>query len=435
MRVAVIGTGHVGLLTAAALAHLGHDVIGFDEDSGKVGSLMAGTAPFFEPGLQELLDAVTAAGRLSFTHDPAAAIGGADCVFICVGTPPRAHGEANLAAVEKAARSVAAHATGEMVVIQKSTVPVHTAARLKSIFSTTAGHRVLLVSSPEFLREGSAVQDSLKPERILVGADAWEAHEVMRKLYEPVLDGPCRYFATDIQTAELAKHACNAFLAMKVSFANALARVCEASGADVVSVADVMGADPRIGREFLNAGIGFGGYCFPKDLLAFKAVSDRLGYEFGLLDEIVRINAEALQATFGKVKEALWNLDGKKVLLLGLAFKAGTDDVRESPALKLARALMDAGAAVTGYDPQANHAAVAELPALEVTRDLYEGARGAHCIVICTDWTEFAEIDLPRLKGIMTLPVIVDGRNMLEPQQAASAGFTYLPTGRPAVNL
>lgn len=435
MRVAVIGAGHVGLVTAATLAHFGHEVIGLDEDSGKVGSLMAGTAPFFEPGLQELLDAVTAAGKLSFTQDPAAAIGGANCVFICVGTPARAHGEANLVAVERAARAVAAHATGKTVVIQKSTVPVHTATRLKSIFARTARHQVLLVSSPEFLREGAAVQDSLSPERILVGADAPEAHEIMRKLYEPVLDGPCRYFATDIQTAELAKHACNAFLAMKVSFANALARVCEASGADVVSVADIMGADRRIGREFLNAGIGFGGYCFPKDLLAFKAVSGRLGYEFGLLDEIVRINGEALQATFAKVKEALWNLDAKRVLLLGLAFKAGTDDVRESPALKLARALMDAGAVVTGYDPQANHAAVAELPELKVAGDLYDGARGAHCIVICTDWPEFAEIDLTRLKGTMTLPVIVDGRNMLEPEQAASAGFTYLPTGRPAVNL
>lgn len=435
MKVAVIGVGHVGLVTAATLAHFGHDVVGLDEDARKIESLRRTEAPFYEPGLQELLDETVGAGRLSFTEDAAEAIPGADCVFICVGTPARADGEANLLAVENAAWTVAHNITGETVVIQKSTVPVSTADRLDSIFAKASPHPVRLVSSPEFLREGAAVEDSLQPERILVGSDDPAAHELMKKLYAPVLGGDCRYFAVDIHTAELAKHACNAFLALKISFANALARVCEASGADVVAVADIMGSDHRIGREFLDAGLGYGGYCFPKDLLAFKAVAGRLGYDFGLLEEVMKINRGALEATVKKIEDALWNVESKKILLCGLAFKPGTDDVRESPALNLARALTTAGARVVGHDPKANRAAQRELPGLEVVEDPYEGAEGAHCIVICTDWPEYAELDLVRLKGIVTLPIIVDGRNVLDAEVAAQAGFSYLPTGRPPTNL
>lgn len=434
MKVAVIGVGHVGLVTAATLAHFGHDVAGLDEDTAKIHSLQGGVAPFYEPGLQELLDEVGAAGRLRFTQDSAEAIAGAACAFICVGTPARADGEANLLAVENAAWAVARNATGEIVVIQKSTVPVSTADRLNAIFAKATGHTVRLVSNPEFLREGAAVQDSLQPDRILVGSDDPEAHRLVRELYAPVMTGDCRYFEVDIHTAELAKHACNAFLALKISFANALARVCEASGADVVSVADIMGSDKRIGRDFLNAGLGYGGYCFPKDLLAFKAVAGRLGYEFGLLGEVMKINREALDATVAKIKDALWNVESKKILLLGLSFKPGTDDVRESPALNLARELARAGARVVGHDPQAGEAARRELPGLEVVGDLYEGAEGAHCIVVCTEWPEYAGLDLVRLKGIVTLPVIVDGRNLLEGEAVAQAGFSYLPTGRPPLN-
>lgn len=434
MKVAVIGVGHVGLVTAATLAHFGHDVAGLDEDTAKIHSLQGGVAPFYEPGLQELLDEVGAAGRLRFTQDSAEAIAGAACAFICVGTPARADGEANLLAVENAAWAVARNATGEIVVIQKSTVPVSTADRLNAIFAKATGHTVRLVSNPEFLREGAAVQDSLQPDRILVGSDDPEAHRLVRELYAPVMTGDCRYFEVDIHTAELAKHACNAFLALKISFANALARVCEASGADVVSVADIMGSDKRIGRDFLNAGLGYGGYCFPKDLLAFKAVAGRLGYEFGLLGEVMKINREALDATVAKIKDALWNVESKKILLLGLSFKPGTDDVRESPALNLARELARAGARVVGHDPQAGEAARRELHGLEVVGDLYEGAEGAHCIVVCTEWPEYAGLDLVRLKGIVTLPVIVDGRNLLDGEAVAQAGFSYLPTGRPPLN-
>jgi UDPglucose 6-dehydrogenase len=435
MKVAVIGVGHVGLVTAATLAHFGHDVVGLDEDFAKIDTLQSGVAPFYEPGLQDLLDDVLGSGKLRFTKDASSAIEGADCAFICVGTPARADGEANLLAVENAAWAVARNATGDLVVIQKSTVPVSTADRLHQIFAKATPHDVLLVSSPEFLREGAAVEDSLKPDRILVGSDDPKAHALMRELYAPVLGGNCRYFEVDIHTAELAKHACNAFLALKISFANALARVCEASGADVVSVADIMGSDHRIGREFLNAGLGYGGYCFPKDLLAFKAVAGRFGYDFGLLDEVMKINRGALDATVDKIKEALWNVESKKILLLGLSFKPGTDDVRESPSLNLARALMALGADVVGHDPQANDFAVRELPGLNVVDDLYEGAEGAHCIVLCTEWPEFKDLDLVRLKGIVTLPIIVDGRNLLDEAGVVEAGFSYLPTGRPPANL
>jgi UDPglucose 6-dehydrogenase len=257
---------------------------------------------------------------------------------------------------------------------------------------------------------------------------------VLHRVYQPLIAAGARYHATDVHTAELAKHACNAFLAMKVSFANGLARVCEASGADVVAIADIMGSDPRIGREFLDAGLGWGGYCFPKDLAAFRAQSSKLGYRFRMLEEIEALNDEALDSAVHKVKDALWNLEHKRVLLLGLAFKAGTDDVRESPALRLARRLMEGGACVVGCDPRAGVRAAAALPGLEVADDLYAAAVGAECIVICTDWPEYRDLDLVRLKGIVDVPIIVDCRNLLDIDEVAQSGFTYIPTGRPAVN-
>lgn len=435
MKIAVVGVGHVGLITAATLAKIGHEVVGLDDDRAKIEVLKGGGLPFFEPGLSELIDECTSAGRLRFSQDPAEAIAGATVAFSCVGTPSRAGGEANLLAVEKAAESVGRHATGDIVFVQKSTVPIHTADRVQSMLRRISSHRFYLVSNPEFLKEGSAVEDSLHPDRILVGADSSEAHRIMRSVYEPLLDQDVSYFATDIKTAELAKHACNAFLALKISFANALAQICDASGADVVSVADIMGSDPRIGRAFLNAGLGYGGYCFPKDVAAFKVQSARFGYDFNLLDDVIKINQQALDSAFRKVNDVLWNIEGKRILLLGLAFKAFTDDVRESPSLYLARLLIDAGADVIGYDPRANQAARAQLPELRVVDDLYEAAEGAHCLVIATEWPEFADLDLARLKGTMTLAIIVDARNILDPEHAAQAGFTYLPTGRPPVNL
>jgi UDPglucose 6-dehydrogenase len=435
MRIVVIGTGHVGLVSAATLAALGHDVIGVDGDPWVVAGLREGRCPFFEPGLEELVDEGLASGRLTFEVDSTRALGEADVVFICVGTPGRPGGEPNLVAVEQVATTIGRCATAGMVVVEKSTVPVQTAERIRVTLERTSPHRFHVVSSPEFLREGRAVDDALRPERILVGASDPFGHDVMRRVYMPLLDAGVPFHATDLPTAELAKHACNAFLALKISFANALARVCEAAGADVVKIADIMGSDPRIGRAFLGAGLGYGGSCFPKDLAAFRAQAARLGYDFRLLDEIVRINDEALESAFGKIREVLWNLEGKRIALLGLAFKPGTDDVREAPALRLAAMLLAAGATVVGHDPWANDNAKLELPDLEVFDDPYAAADGAHCVVVATEWPEFAELDLARLKGVLTHPILVDCRNLFPLGVVQQSGLTYIPTGRPAVNL
>lgn len=433
MRVIVVGTGHVGLLTAATLAALGHDVVGVDEDEEKIGRLIQGISPFFEPGLPELIEKGTSAGNLRFEVDPSGAVAGAEVLFICVGTPARASGEANLVAVERSARGVARHLSGPVVVVEKSTVPAGTAHRLWQVLRLERpdlSDEIEVVSNPEFLREGQAVEDSFRPGRILVGARSQRGFEAMRRLYEPLTRDGARLIETDIQTAEIAKHACNAFLAMKISYANALARLCERAGADVTTVADVMGSDPRIGRAFLDAGLGWGGYCFPKDLQAFERLSARLGYDFRLLREVERINDEAISATVDKVKDALWNLEDKRIALLGLSFKPRTDDVRLSPALALARRLIEEGATVVGYDPEAGANAKSELPDLDVSPSAYDAIEGAHCMVVCTEWDEFRSLDLDRTKELLAHPIVVDGRNLFDPAEMRARGFVYYGTGR-----
>jgi UDPglucose 6-dehydrogenase len=433
MRIGVIGTGHVGLVTCATLAEIGHEVVGIDADHEKINLLQTGGTPFFEPQLDDLLVRGSRNGRLRFTTDIAEAIPGTDVVFICVGTPPRATGEANLSAVERASRDVARHATGPIVVVDKSTVPAGTAARVRRALHherPDLSGEMEVVSNPEFLREGRAVEDSLNPDRILVGAESDWAFNSMRHVYKPLTDKGCPLIETNIKTAELAKHACNAFLAMKISYANALARICERAGADVTAVADVMGADSRIGRAFLNAGLGYGGYCFPKDIQAFERLSARLGYDFSLLREVARINDESVAAAVEKVKDALWNLEDKRVALLGLAFKPGTDDVRFSPALAVARQLIDEGANVVGCDPAAAANAKSEIPDLEIAPGPYEAVEGAHCALLCTEWDEFKELDLSELKKRMAYPVLVDGRNLFNPADMEAAELTYYSMGK-----
>lgn len=436
MRIGVFGTGHVGLITCVTLAAVGHDVVGTDLDDEKIDMLSRGVTPFFEPGVDGLLRAGVDDGKLRFSTRSEEAVSGSEVVFICVGTPPRnGNGGASLLAVEQAAREVAQHAKGPIVVVEKSTVPAGTSHRVKR---TLANERpdlaedLEVVSSPEFLREGSAVEDTMRPERILVGAESPHAFETMRRVYEPFTVNGARLIETDIATAELAKHSCNAFLALKVSFSNALARICERSGADVSAVADIMGSDSRIGRAFLDAGLGFGGYCLPKDLMAFDRLSHRLGYDFTLLREIQKINDEAIEAALTKVEDALWNLEYKRIALLGLAFKSGTDDVRYSPALALARKLIHEGAHVVGYDPKAGPNAKNEVHELEIAPDPYEAIQGAHCVVTCTDWPEFLMLDLDRIRKEMTYPIVVDGRNIFDPDRMKTLGFNYHPTGRPA---
>ena len=432
MRVGIFGTGHVGLVSAVCLASLGHRVVGTDQDEKKIAALGKGSAPFFEPGLDELLDEGLRSERLSFSTDPAEAIGGATVVLISVGTPPLVTGEANLVAVERAAGTVARHASGRSLVVENSTVPTGTAGRLRTTLGREAHSSADLevASNPEFLREGHAVGDFLEPDRILVGADSEWAFRTMRELYAPLLDRGTALIETDIPTAELAKHACNAFLALKISFVNALARVCELAGADVVDVTSVMGADPRIGASYLQAGLGYGGSCFPKDIKAFQRLTSQLGYDFPLLEEISRLNEETLMAAFDKVKDALWNLEDKTVALLGLSFRPDTDDARYAPALSLARLLLDEGATVIGYDPKAGVTAKAMLDELRVVGDPYEAVAGAHCVVLCTEWDEFASLDLNRIRDAMVYPILVDGRNMFQPEHMDSVGFTHYATGR-----
>jgi UDPglucose 6-dehydrogenase len=434
VTVGVVGTGHVGLITCLSLASVGHRVTGCDLDASKVETLRQGRMPFHEPGGREMLEAELASGRLSFTDEIAEAVAGADVVFITVGTPIRASGEANLLAVEHAAREIAKAATGPLVIVEKSTVPPGTATQL---VRTLAEERpdlvgaIDLLSNPEFLREGRGLEDAMHPDRILIGGSSTRAFDTMRRLYQPFLDAGSPLIETDITSAELAKHASNAFLALKISYANALARVCEASGADIEAVTRVMGGDPRIGPDFLGAGIGFGGYCFPKDLAAFAHLSERLGYRFPLLAEVARINDEAAQVAVAKIRDAVWNLEGKRIALLGLSFKPDTDDVRFSPALTLARVLLAEGASVVGFDPVAGPAAKGEVPGLDVADDPYGAATDAACVVICTAWPEFRELDLDRLAQVMAFRNLVDGRNLLDAAAAAAAGFSYRAMGRP----
>ena len=431
MKLAVIGTGHVGLITGVALASLGHDVIGMDTSQEKVAMLARGEAPFHEPDLPGLLAQGLESGRLAFTGSIDEAVDGAHAVFICVGRPPVGQGDRSLAAVEDAAREIARAAADGVVIIVKSTVPPGTTGRIaKVVRQERPSLSFAAVASPEFLREGHAIQDTLDPDRLVVGSDDRHGADVLSEIYAPLLDRGVMLFRTDQRTAELSKLAANAFLATKVSFANALARLAELTGADVGGVTAIMGADPRIGPAFLGAGMGYGGYCLPKDVATLEKVAERAGYDFGILRETSRINDEAIEAVARKVEEAVWNLEGKTIALLGLAFKHGTDDVRGAPALALARRLLEEGARVTAFDPMAGEAAGAELPEVLVAADPYEAADGAHCVVLCTEWPQFLDLDPERLKGAMAQPSIVDGRNLLDEAAWVDAGFQVATVGR-----
>ncbi|MGH3666345.1 MAG: UDP-glucose dehydrogenase family protein [Egibacteraceae bacterium] len=439
MKVCVIGVGHVGLVTAGCMAEFGHNVVGMDDDAVKVELLRRGQVYFFEPGLQDLVDAGVAAERLSFTGDPATALDGADVAFICVGTPRKDDGAPNLAFVQAAAASVARHAAGPIVVAEKSTVPVRTGERIRQALTFEAhaiGAEPIhdVVSNPEFLQEGSAVADTLRPDRIVVGADTERAHHVMRQLYDPQLERHhCPYVATDVRTAELIKHASNAFLATKISFMNAVARICERAGADVWQVADAMGFDPRIGRAFLNAGLGYGGSCFPKDVEAFIHIAAELGYDFGMLRETDRINREAKTWPLQQLRRMIWNLAGKEVAVLGVAFKPGTDDVRDAPALEVVDTLLAEGAKVRLHDPVALPQVRDRYPDATFCDKPEEALRGAHAVVLCTEWDEYRVLAPERLAELLAYPVVVDARGVWDPTQLRAAGLEVASVGRPLV--
>ena len=441
MRICIIGVGHVGLVSAACFAELGHDVVGVDDDPAKIASLSAGEVPFYEPGLQDLVSAGLEAGRLSFTGSHAEAIPGVDAVFICVGTPRREDGAPNLAYVQRAAASVAQLADRPVAVIEKSTVPVRTGERIKQALALQAQaqgtgviHRV--VSNPEFLREGNAVEDTLRPDRVVVGADDERAHALLREIYEPLLAAhDCPYVATDVRTAELIKHSSNAFLATKISFINAVARICELAGADVQTVADAMGHDARIGRAFLNAGLGYGGSCFPKDVEAFIHIAADLGYDFGLLRETERINREAKGWPIAELRRLMWNVADKEVAVLGLAFKPGTDDIRDAPAIDVIEDLRAEGATVRLHDPVALHQISDRWPDVVRCASAEEALEGAHAVVVATEWDEYRAIRPERLAELLTYPVVIDARAVWDPVALADAGLSAATVGQPRTEV
>ncbi|HVE90821.1 MAG TPA: UDP-glucose/GDP-mannose dehydrogenase family protein [Actinomycetota bacterium] len=434
-KVVVIGCGHVGLITAAGFAEIGHEVVGVDNDPQRLEVLRAGAPPFYEPGLSELLTRHHG-GLLTFEDDPRVALQGADAAFICVNTPPRSDGRLSLAFVEQATRTVAEAASGPIVIVEKSTVPANTARRVMDVLKEMGRYPdIEVASNPEFLREGTAVQDTLEPDRIVVGlANGGRARKVLEELYAPIVDRTgCPVIFTDLDTAEVTKHACNSFLAMKISYINAVAALCERLGADVEVVARGMGMDPRIGPQFLKAGIGYGGFCFPKDVSGFLTQARDAGVDFELLGEVRKINAGQRERLLGKVRQAVWNLEGKRVAVWGLAFKPGTDDLREAPSLEVIPAMQREGASVRAHDPAVDASAAGAFPGVEICEDPLTAVEGADVLVVLTDWPEFESVDLGAVRGAMRRPVIVDGRNVWPVETVADHGFTYLSFGRPDV--
>ncbi len=432
-KICVIGLGHVGLITAGCFASLGHMVIGVDKDQKKVELLAGGVPAFFEPGLEELLKEGLDRGLLFFTTDINLAVEKSDIVFICVGTPPGENGLADLAQVEEVARIIAGKLDHYKLIIEKSTVPAGTAEKIKQTIKLRLGGNSSafeVASNPEFLREGSAVNDFLYPDRVVIGVEGEKAGRVLRELYSCF---NCQVLITDIKTAELIKHASNSFLALKISYINLMADICEKLGADVDMVADGMGFDSRIGRDFLYPGAGYGGSCFPKDVRAFAAMIRELGLEAALLEEVERINQERVYTIVKKIEDVLWVCKNKSIAVLGLAFKGNTDDIRESPGIKLIKNLIKKGSRVQCYDPRAMKNAGRELKGMDgivFAQTAYEALEQADALVLMTEWPEFTSLDYDKVKGLMNTPVIIDARNMLRAEEIIKKGFWYCGVGR-----
>ena len=431
-HICVVGTGYVGLVTGTCFADLGNHVVCLDINEEKIDRLRAGDLPIFEPGLEELVARNAAAGRLVFTTSYAEAVPQADFCFIAVPTPSGSEGEADLGYVRAAAASLADHLKDGAIVVNKSTVPIGTVDRVDQVIERhlspeRKGIRFAVVSNPEFLREGAAVQDFMHPDRVVLGASRHEDAEAVAELYAPL---KCPLLITDPRTAEMIKYASNAFLATKISFINEVASICERLGADVRLVAEGMGRDARIGRAFLDAGLGWGGSCFPKDVKALAHMAAVSGCHPQLLRTVIEINKDQRLKVIQRLRDSLGTLEGQTVTLLGLAFKANTDDLREAPALEIAHLLRADGAEVRAYDPVAIPHARGVLPGAYFAADAYDAVAGADAAVVVTDWNEFKQLDLKRLREQMARPVLVDGRNIYEPAAARAAGFLYFPIGR-----
>jgi len=431
MKLTIIGSGYVGLTTGACFADVGHQVLCVDNNEQKVTELQEGRIPIYEPGLEPVIKKNVAARRLRFTSSIEEGVDHGEVLFIAVPTPPQPDGSVDLSFVEKVAREIAQFLDSYRVIVDKSTVPVKTGERVAQTIRrySKPGVEFDVVSNPEFLREGSAVEDLMKPDRIVIGGNSDRGIAVMQKVYEP-FSAPV--LVTDINSAELIKHAANSFLALKISYANALSEICEIAGADVLKVADGIGMDKRIGRSFLNAGLGYGGSCFPKDISAFIAISEQMGTPFTLLKEVQNINDRQITRFIDAIREALWVLKDKKLAVWGLAFKSNTDDVRSSVAISLVEKLVAEGAQVTAFDPKAMEKAK-ELPvgkSISFAESAMEAAKGAEALIIATEWPEFAAADLDQLRQQMHTPLIFDGRNLLDPVAAVNFGFQYRGIGR-----
>ncbi len=448
MRLSVIGCGYVGLVTGACLAEAGHEVMCTDIDAARIAKLNAGGVPIYEEHLDEVLATARKNGRISYTTDTAEAIRFGDAIFICVGTPPREDGSADLSAIDHVAQQIAAEAKTPKLVVEKSTVPARTGLELQrtlAAYSKGGSITFSVASNPEFLREGTAVYDFFHPDRIVVGVDSVAAAEKMREIYKPILerkfkcqvhkngcpDEPkAEFLVTTINSAELIKHASNSFLALKISYANVVADLCEKLDGDVEQVTHAMGLDPRIGTQFLKAGLGFGGFCFPKDIQAFIQLSSTVGVDFEILKAAERVNKERIDRFMEKVSKALWVVKGKRVGVLGLAFKANTDDIRFSPAIYVIRRLLDEGAEVHATDPEALGNAQKVLSNVHFHEDPYETLRDAHAALVCTEWSAFKSLDWERAGKTMSRKLVVDGRNLYSPKKMAELGFEYHSFGR-----
>ncbi|HDL64677.1 MAG TPA: UDP-glucose/GDP-mannose dehydrogenase family protein [Proteobacteria bacterium] len=429
MRVCIIGTGYVGLVTGGTLAELGNNVICVDNNEEKVAMLNRDEIPIYEPGLKEIVRSAREAGRIKFITSIRDGVRASDIIFIAVSTPPKPDGSADLSMVAAVAKEVAENLNGYKVVVDKSTVPVKTGEKVaETIARYSQGDGEFdVVSNPEFLREGSAIYDTFHPDRIVIGTSSRRAADMLIELYKP-LDAPV--IVTDINSAEIIKHAANSFLATKISFANALVHICEASGANVEEVTKGVGLDNRVGSRFLNAGVGYGGSCFPKDVSAFIAIADELGYDFKLLKEVENINEFQSEYFFNKIKETLWILEDKTIAILGLAFKPNTDDMRNAPAEKIITRLLAEGAKIKAFDPKSMEKAKETLPEIEYCDNPYQAAEGADALVIITEWNEFKEMDLGRIKDLLNQPIILDGRNIYDPAKMEELGFIYKSVGR-----
>ncbi|HEY3761687.1 MAG TPA: UDP-glucose/GDP-mannose dehydrogenase family protein [Verrucomicrobiae bacterium] len=429
MKLTIIGTGYVGLVTGTCFAEVGHQVICVDNDAAKVKMLKGGGIPIYEPGLEEMVKKNVSSGRLSFTESTVEGVQKSDVIFIAVPTPPQADGSVDLSYIERVARDIATAMTEHKIIVDKSTVPVKTGDKVTETIRRYCKVKVDfdVVSNPEFLREGFAVGDLMHPDRVVIGVRSQGPVAAMKEIYEPF---KAPIIVTDINSAELIKHAANSFLALKISYINAIAAICEAAGANVQEVAHGIGLDERIGRRFLNAGIGFGGSCFPKDLSAFIKIAEQIGYDFKLLKEVQRINSDQMDRFVKKITDTLWVLKDKKIGVLGLAFKQNTDDVRSSPAIDLCQRLIKEGAKLRVYDPKAMDKAKAILPNVAYVDDMNAVADGCDAIVVATEWEEFKKLDLDHAQKTLAHPIMFDGRNLFDPAEMEKRGWVYKSIGR-----